>query len=362
VKRRFSSWVAGILFCLSGGCVDKISFDTGDATIFPIVITGSITDQPGPYEIEVSQGFDLEAQAAVRESVPAKRIILSDDIGNFEVLTEIETGKYVSRPDGMRGVVGRAYKLRVELYDGRVYETIPDTMKTTGIVTDIRHSVVKYNNADGKPEYGFDIFFDSKSEKNNEFRFLWDLVMTYEISTNPEVILLPCSGMIMDPNFGMAVSVFPCECCYCWIQDKNRIPIVSDGALLKNGVFSNIKAGRLPITWQTMGYKTYVEIQQYSLSEMAFNFWKAVRNQKDAATSLFQPLSGKINGNFFQVEGKTSPVQGLFYASSVSKKAINITIKDVPDPKNMITLRTGLYTGPCMDFPRATNRKPDFWE
>lgn len=382
MKRVFIYWgLLGLLFWVAA-CVDKISFKMDDTADFAIVVAGNITDQPGPYEVEVSRTFDLEAQAAVREPITVKSVVMSDDAGNSETLTEIKKGTYHTNPQGLRGVVGRAYKLRVEMFDGRVYETTPDTMRPTGIVTDIRHQLVDFTDAKGKPAYGFDIFFDAQAEKNKDLRFLWNLVMTYQITTNPEAHVIPCniptcpdpktckcyiydpypcSGFILNDTTGMGEYVFPCECCQCWKEIRGQIPVVSNGETLKNGIFTNLKAGRLPITAETMMYKTHVEVQQYSLSPAAFNFWKAVRAQKDAATSLFQPLSGKITGNFVQLEGTPGRLEGLFYASSVSKNSIVITVNDVPDIRLMITTRDTINTEPCMNVPGATILKPDFW-
>lgn len=343
-------------------CVDRISFDTGDAPVFPLVVEGYISDEEGPYKVEVSRGFDLQSQAAIREPLSVSRIELSDNAGNVEVLTEVKKGEYYTRPQGIKGVVGRAYKLKVELADGRIYETIPDTMKPAGSVGAISQEIVKTINPDGVPAYAFDIFFDSDAEENDDFQFLWKMVITYEISTTPDLTLpepLPCSGRFgRNPTF----YIFPCECCFCWIQINSEIPVLSDGELVQNGIFRNVRVGRLPINGLTLQYKAHVEVQQYSVSYAAYNFWKAIRDQKSAITSLFQPLSGKIKGNFVQVKGDESPVVGIFYASAVSRNSKYISVNDVPDVALMLPPLRTIYVGACTDYAGATNRKPDFWE
>jgi hypothetical protein len=239
-----------------------------------------------------------------------------------------------------------------------------------GSVTKVDHKLVKYVNNKDVEEYGFDLYFDSQADENTNFQFMWKLVMTYEISTNPEAYVVPCNGgpcatPLLCSGYGIGdkgelTYVSPCECCHCWIELRNDLPILSDGELVKNGVFKNIKAGRLPVTGRTMQYKTHVEVQQFSLSLTAFNFWKTIRAQKEATTSLFQPLSGKISGNFMQVAGTPAPIEGIFYTSSVSRNSIYLDYRDLPDIHMIPPIGTG-YFGSCLDFPGATNRKPAYW-
>jgi len=382
VKKRISFWIGFVLIGLTAACVDPISFDTDTVAIFPIVVEGSISDDPGPYEVRVSKAFDLETQKATRERARVKRLNISDNVGNSEDLQEIELGVYRTNAEGIQGVVGRAYTLRVELLDGRVYETIPDTMKVTGSVSKIEHEVVEYTNLNGVPEYGFDIFFDSQANENKEFRFMWKLVMTYEVSSNPEEHYSPCfrddcvdptncfcpepllcSGFIFNDTTRQLEYVGPCECCHCWLELRNDLPVMSEGQLTQNGIFTKVKAGRLPITAQTMQYKTHVEVQQYSLSQVAYDFWNSITAQKQAISSLFQPLSGKITGNFVQLAGTPTPIEGIFYTASVSRNSIYITADDVPDVKMIKLSADSVFSrSSCLDFPGATNRRPTFWK
>jgi hypothetical protein len=110
-----------------------------------------------------------------------------------------------------------------------------------------------------------------------------------------------------------------------------------------------------------MSYKTRVEIRQFSLSETAYSFWKAFRAQKDGIASLFQPASGKVVGNWTQVQGTPSPLFGVFYASSVTKNAVDLDIADLPDASIVPSIGT-YYPYSCLDFDYSTNVQPDFWD
>jgi hypothetical protein len=98
------------------------------------------------------------------------------------------------------------------------------------------------------------------------------------------------------------------------------------------------------------------------LSRSAFDFWKAVKDQKTAINSLFQPVTGKIKTNFVQVSGPPAGIDGLFFAAGIASKGIFIDRDDVrqgvpiPDP--------GVpFAESCLKlFPYSTTEKPEFWE
>ena len=101
---------------------------------------------------------------------------------------------------------------------------------------------------------------------------------------------------------------------------------------------------------------------QFTLSRQAFNFWKALLAQKKATTSLFQPITGKVKGNFIQISGEQGPMEGLFYASSVSSKSVFITRRDVPS-ESMIPPQDLPYKESCVRlFPYSTTEKPIYWD
>jgi hypothetical protein len=103
-------------------------------------------------------------------------------------------------------------------------------------------------------------------------------------------------------------------------------------------------------------------VKQYTLSNRAFNFWKAVVAQKTATTSLFQPVTGKVVGNIIQISGEPGAIEGLFYASSVSSKSVFITRQDVPD-EGMIPAQDLPYEESCTKlFPYSTTEKPLYWD
>ncbi len=369
---RSNSLFSIIVILLCCTCVDRINFDVGVSSTFPIVIDGFISDQPGPYQIKISKAYDIESKQSLRAPISVRRIIIADNLGNSETLSEITQGTYATTSNGIRGTVGRSYKLNVELLDGRVYESLPDTLLPSGTVDDVYYNFRSDKNKEGATSYGFDVFFNSSAGDKTNFHFLWQFVGTFQVETNPELYTvscgesrcpkpLPCSSYIINSS-GVLQKVKSCECCTCWTNIFNDMPIVSDGQLVEDGQFRAVKAAYVPVNQWTFMNKVHAEVRQLSLSPRAFAFWKAIKAQKQAVNSLFQPVTGKVPTNFVQLRGGAGPIEGFFYATAISRRSVFITRSDVPQ-ESMIPIQDLPFKDNCLSlFPNSTTEKPDYWQ
>jgi hypothetical protein len=360
------SLLSVILIFLLPGCVDRINVEVGVGAT-PIVIDGSISNQPGPYRIEIAKAIEIDSKLSVRNLISARKVTISDNLGFSEDLNEIEQGVYLT--NNIQGQVGRAYKLRIETLDGRIYESKPDTIQSPTNLEQIYFNF-KSEVINEATQFGFDVFFDSNIGESNNNYFLWKFVGTYQIDTNPELYSeqcgqsvcpkpRPCSGYIYTQ--GQLQQVGPCTCCSCWISIESELPILSDNQLINAGRIKNVKIGNVPLDSWIFMHKVHVQVQQQTLSRQAFAFWKAVIAQKAATSSLFQPISGRIPTNFVQIGGPSGQVEGLFYASGVGTVSTYISRLDVPN-QGLLTDPSLKFNESCIKFGNATTQKPTFWE
>jgi len=359
-----------ILILFVGACVDRIDFNIGEASNYAIAIDGFISDQPGPYLVNVNRTFDIESKLSVKTPLSVRRLVIHDNEGTQEQLTSIAQGVYQTDPNGIRGEVGKAYKLEIELLDGRVYESIPDTLMPSGLVDSVYFKQSSFTGPDGSNKPSFDIYFDSSVGENDGFHYLWKFVGTYQIETNPELYDTlcvegrcpkpkPCSGYRYDGS--ELTKVRECECCTCWVDFFNDKLVMSDNEFIETDKFTNVKAGTVPINAWTFMHKVHAEVRQMSLSPQAFAFWKAVKAQKESISSLFQPVSGKVASNFFQLSGKEAPIEGIFYATSIRSKSIYITPFDV-HPQTLVPPVEVLFINDCRKaFPYSKTERPSYW-
>ncbi len=77
----------------------------------------------------------------------------------------------------------------------------------------------------------------------------------------------------------------------------------------------------MPVTYYTFMEKYRVQVEQMSLSGNAYRYFKSIREQQDATSSLFQPITGQIKTNISDIN-HTTQIQGIFYAAAITKKQI----------------------------------------
>jgi hypothetical protein len=377
----WSKKIASIfLLLLTFGCVDRVFFDIRLPDEYGISIGGYISDLHGPYTVRVFRTYDVESNQPERVGVSAK-VTLSDDKGNSEELTQVTSGVYQTNPDKTKGVLGGIYKVNIQLGDGRVYESLPDTLREGARLDSTYYNFTNYNDINGA-KYQFDIYANSSLEKvSQNTHLMWWNKTAFKSDTHPERepgacyripsegkcnFVDPCSGL---KNIGndfepVMVRVKPCECCTCWYEAFTSKVILNDKLGSNKGVYDNIRIDRIPLNGYMMMYKMRIEANVASLSTQAFRFWKSVRDQETAVSNIFQPITGHIPGNIVQIEGNNSnePAQGLFYATSITNKYFYITRNDIDENIIPSTNFTNAGQFPCYRlFPNASNTPPLYW-
>jgi len=384
---RCPGLVSILFILLLASCIDRINFDINLPYDLPIAIEGHITNLSGPYYVSISRSFDTQSTEYLREPVSAKHVILLDDLGNDEEFIEVASGSYETSASGIQGRIGGVYKIRIELFDGRIYESLPDTILVPGKIDSIYHDFNLKPNQAGVEKYGFDLKTNSSGSSGSEIRYMWNMIATFKAITHPELYdplkpngcypipeyfgrcnLIPlCTGL---RNTGTNAapkwaSVAPCQCCTCWYKILNKAPILSESILSAKANYAALQVDRIPLDQWIFMFKVHAEVVQSTLSLNSFRFFKSVKDQKNAVGSLFQPITGKVPNNFIQVAGTTSPVNGIFYAAGVDAKSIYITRGDVPNqnliPEVDFNIKGNGWFSCTELFANASTTKPNFW-
>mgnify|MGYP000388871408 CR=1 FL=1 len=108
--------ITGISFA---SCTKVIDVNL-DKTEPKIVIEGNLTDTAGPGMVKITRTIDIDKNNNF-PGVRGATVIIKDDAGNEEVLTETEAGVYKTMT--LRGVEGRTYTLTVSI-DGTTYTAV----------------------------------------------------------------------------------------------------------------------------------------------------------------------------------------------------------------------------------------------
>lgn len=330
---------------MGNSCVDRLQFDVPDVE-GTLIVDGYISDQPVPYQVKLATLSKSTGYLNFARPVTAKKVMLFDDEGNSEEMRNQGEGIYSTDANGMRGVVGRSYHIQIELYEGNIFESEPDELTPSGTIDSIYYQYESYVPIEGSTQNGLRIFMDASNSPNNSYaRFRYTGIFSlrtypkqnryiennckYQYVENSVRDPLPCSGFIS--KNGILQYVSPCTCCISYINEPENLPHLNDNI---NGTFRRMEMGYVSIDEFTFSENKYMlRVENMSLSTQAYEYWKIFRDQKEGATSLFQPAFGKAKTNIHSTNSK-SEAGGFFYATSINAKvsfiSLNGTTKKIP--------------------------------
>jgi hypothetical protein len=363
-----------VLIVVTDGCIDPVSVESHQR-IAPLVVDGMITDAAGPYVVKIfyasALGTTLRKQTPLRDAI----VTIEDDSGQSETLIERAPGIYETSTNGIQGVVGRSYKLTFESKNGKKYESQFQKLNAPGSIERVytefeKNSIIEQEPGDSNPDQEYDdafgLYVDAKGVEDESTLLRWRVTGVYEMKTFPERNReatpsgyvpdpLPCSGYI---RVGLAVyQRSECTCCQCWLYEYSSASYLSDNENVQDISFNHVELGKIPITRMRFYKRYYVQLEQLSMSEEVYNFWRLVRTQQNSSGNIFQPNAVKIRGNVKCISDPEDEVLGVFSVSGVAATSIFIEPSEIP--YTLAPIDT--LTVDCRDFAFSTPVKPFFW-
>ncbi|MCD4693310.1 MAG: DUF4249 domain-containing protein, partial [Calditrichales bacterium] len=145
-----------ILILLITSCVEPFFIDN-NKTEEVFVVEGMITNDPGPYKIYLSKTTSITDLKNNPFTDATVKII--NDINFEETLSQTEPGLFVTDTFGIRGTIGRKYKIVIETFAGKRYESEYSELKESVPIDEfycnfeLNHDLVTGNDTEGYQFY-----------------------------------------------------------------------------------------------------------------------------------------------------------------------------------------------------------------
>jgi hypothetical protein len=375
-------------------CIEPIVINS--AFVPTLIIEGLITDQTEPCVVKISRAIPITRADQSNNSrlyETGATVVIRDDQGNSETLTEKSSGNYYT--SSFQGFVGRTYSISIKTADGSMYESSPEKMLPVGDFSNLRYeflqkepppplltswtSLVPWYLHNVKSSNGFKVYLDSEVIPEQENRVWWRWTGTYKIKAFPSLqkeyvnttthpsaaLLVPdvdlCSGIndvFRHTENSFLLPFGPCTCCECWVNEYNSAPLISDPKFINNGKIDGFNIAFIEANRRTFYEKYYLQVEQMSVSASVYSFWKNVKIQESNSSNLFQTPPPKTGGNITSSSPKFISVIGYFAASAIKKHFITIERNEVPYNVGIIdTLALD-----CRNVHKySSNVKPVFW-
>jgi hypothetical protein len=368
---RIVRFVPMIVFVVSA-CVERIDLPS---VVNPkhVVVDGTITNQAGPHSVYLFLGTTADSLAAKPTPITGATVAVVDDLGNTFALSETVPGTYETSP-AFSASVGRGYKLVFTTRENNTYESTMQVMQPAGTVRNVKAELVlDAINPDEplKPQHVYRFYIDSEGTPGAPNLFRWRWRTTFEMRAYPEYNYfmdysqdravrvpdpLPCSGFIVD-SLGGLKPIAECECCSCWIDEYGKSAQVSNNRVISQSEFKNVQIAQIPIDRARFQVRYYMRIEQLSVSEEVYTFWKQVQIQQESAGDIFQPNIIQIKGNIRSLSNPDEEVAGIFSVSAVAAGDVFIDRQELPFHMPIDTV----FLDCRRAYPGATNIRPSFW-
>jgi hypothetical protein len=364
-----------LLFILLEGCVDPLKIELLPGTQ-KLVVDGLITNEPGPYEVKLSYSTSIDNALKKAVGVTGAAVWIYDNANHSEKLIEVSPGVYQTNKNGIAGVVGREYYVKITTKAGREYRSQSQRLTSAGEISTVGFEF----QLDGLPgnttgEYtdAVKILVDAKGVEKELNLLRWRWTTIYKVRSFPELRVNfppsssvpvpfpePCSGYVADPSEqprGIR-QVSECTCCICWAYNYSPTALISHNRIIDGLEFKKVDLGKIPVGTQEFYDKYYLNVEQLSVSEEVYNFWTLAEKQEAANGNLFQPNSIKVRGNIKSMNDPDEEVLGIFGVSGITRKELYISPAVVP------------YTLPPLDtikqncsgvLQNPSVLKPSFW-
>jgi Domain of unknown function (DUF4249) len=328
------------LFCCIG-CVRNINlpFRTVSAQL---VVEGSISTEPPPYAIKLSYSgrFNNTYQAGMDSTffITDARVVIEDDQGDSESCVWVGLGTYESVDSTFVGVLGRSYRIKIYLSNGKTYVSSPERILP---VPPIDSVTVIYDStyiSDLRPSQLI-VTVNSKDPAGIHNFYRWS-----------------ASGYI--PRY--ACCTLCCSLCEQYLAE-DQINILSDQfvdgkEIIQQPVYYS------PLYW--FG-KHFIDIKQYSISQTAYLFWQQYLDQTNRTGSILDPLPASLIGNIYNQADSSDIALGLFSASDVFEKKVVLIPFFLQQYLLLSIAGSFVQSGDCQAvYPNALpdNTNPVGWE
>lgn len=285
-----------------------------------LVVDGRITNEPVPYTIRLSTSSSIEA--GIFKPVTNAKIIISDDVGQSELLTEIDNGIYQTDPNGIKGIIGRKYRISIE-YNNKFYESSFEELKAPVDIESISAKWEKHT-GNSQDEFGSQFYLTTETSDSAINYFYWEVSETYYYMSTYWIWGLYW-GENNNGKSGFEVIQNQDTLKYCWKTNKINELYTYTTKNLTSPKIKNLALNFTPNS-EKFRFKYALHVRQFTISENANIFLNVLQEQNEVESSLgitHQPY--QLLGNVYSIDNPDEPVLGYFHAAAtVSQRTVMV--------------------------------------
>jgi len=317
------------LFCLpvlfAVSCITRFEPDIVPRDSNKIVVSGLVSDMGGEQTVTISMSIPLSEDN--QKAIPGCSVTISDDKGHQFPMTDASDGTYHCFIDPVYINQGSSFKVDIVTPDGDNIVSDFDFYSSVPKVDSIYY--IREDLPTGDPTKfvsGIQFYLDLNGDNTNSRFFRFEPVETWEYHVEYAVEWYYSGGR--EPKH-----VWPPDSTnmVCW---RTYIPKNIFTLTTKDYVENKYKLAPLHFVDNTTSRLVYgysLLVNQYSLSEAAYNYWNQLRINSTSEGGLYEKQPLATTGNLRNLTHPDKDVLGFFGVSAVTSKRIFVSnVENLP--------------------------------
>ncbi|MDP2724379.1 MAG: DUF4249 domain-containing protein [Bacteroidales bacterium] len=302
-----------LMLWVTTSCIDKYRPDI-DKYENLLVVDGLLTNNDEPVVVKLSLSSSLNRS----EIIPVTRanLNLSSQFGDsFVYFTETTPGTYEILDHSFKGEIGQWYKLDIKLHDGRHYASDLCQLAAPSPID----SVYGVNESQEISGYnhnleGVQFYVNNHSNLADTNYYLWRCVQTYKYKASFSLDYIWVGYPITVGN--------PDSLRTCWRTKQVDEIFTYSTKNLSTPIITHFPLNYASTETKMLSIRYSLLVNQLTISQSAFNFWDALRQQNIEQASLYARQPIQIRGNVHNLDNADEPVLGYFTVAGITKKRI----------------------------------------
>ena len=297
-----------------------------------LVVEGTITQNPPPYIVSLTKSTAYN-KVYLPIKVTNAIVKITDDLGNVENVIEdpVNSGNYHTSTTGMRGTVGRSYKLNISLTElGNItntYESEWEKLSDVPIIDSVSalrgNKITLGTEPDGSygefSQQGINLHMSAHSVVNNDYyyKFMASIIQQYiviwhEPKPKPDVYIYGrfTNNLEIDKNLTSATAgqIVP-------IKEHAIGFVPTSYASVEYCIDRDCKSKILGDSFSTLFIS---KSSIYSVSKKMYQIFQDENTQMFPQNSIFDPVPTQITTNIKCTNKSSSKVFGYFCSAAVA--------------------------------------------
>ncbi len=280
-----------------------------------LVVDGILTDKPEPCTIRLSTTSRINSPKY--HPFSGCSILLQDDAGNTEKLTETEPGTYSTSSTGFQGIPGRQYKIQIVTPGGKTYSSPFQQLLAPVGIDSVYAAIAYHETAELDHDLaGLQFYVDTDRAEKDSSYFLWEIEETYEFNADFYLNYLWYGEFVPFNN--------PDTFYTCWRTQPVDEFFTARTLTLTEPVLKKFPLHYVDTETRRLMVKYSLLVHQFTIDASAWSYYDQVRHLMVNEGSLYSKQPYQVTGNVTNQDDPDEPVLGYFLVAGMDETRIFI--------------------------------------